>query len=711
MTLPRTLALSAISLAALSSFPALAQSSATNQLDTVVITGQRVREPSFDVPASISAVTRQTIEDAGPGVNVSESLNRVPGIVVLNRNNYAQDVQMSIRGFGSRSTFGIRGVKVLVDGIPASMPDGQGQVSNISLASTGRIEVLRGPLAQLYGNAAGGVVQFFTEDDAPVPTASVSAVLGSNSMWKVGAKFSTSTPGYGLTVDASEFRTDGFRPNSEAERRQLNARWQSQLTGDTHATVVLNVLDQPVSQDPLGLTATQFRTRDVDSVNTANNARRTALLQDPSKVVRQQQIGTVIDHRLSDSTDLSGRLYIGSRELDNKLSVPIGPQNAATSSGGIVEFDRTYGGGAAQVQHRIALGEGRQLRLTGGVEVETSREDRQGYRNTLGEKGALKRDEFNVVTSNDVYAQAAWDFATDWTVIGGARHSRVKFSSDDKYIVTGNPDDSGNLDFSATNPVLGVAWKVTPNFNAYANIGRGFETPTFNELSYRPSPLTGLNTSLSASRSRHAEIGTKWKYANQRLDVAIFDIETDDEIVVDTNTGGRSTFKNAGRTSRRGIELSHLGQITESVSTTVSFTALKARFDEAFISGSGSTQNVFAGDRLPGTPERNVFAEVAWAPANAWGGFRGAVEVVYTGDIVVNDLNIDRAPSATVLNLRAAFKQQIGRWELSQLARLDNATDRYYAGSVIVNEGNSRFFEPAMGRNWTLGLTLKRALD
>jgi iron complex outermembrane receptor protein len=159
MTLPRTLALSAISLAALSSFPALAQSSATNQLDTVVITGQRVREPSFDVPASISAVTRQTIEDAGPGVNVSEALNRVPGIVVLNRNNYAQDVQMSIRGFGSRSTFGIRGVKVLVDGIPASMPDGQGQVSNISLASTGRIEVLRGPLAQLYGNAAGGVVQ------------------------------------------------------------------------------------------------------------------------------------------------------------------------------------------------------------------------------------------------------------------------------------------------------------------------------------------------------------------------------------------------------------------------------------------------------------------------------------------------------------------------------------------------------------------------
>ncbi|MDL2337991.1 MAG: TonB-dependent receptor [Pseudomonadota bacterium] len=677
------------------------------QLDTVVVTGQRIKEASFDVPAAISAVTRETIENAGPQVNLSEVLNRVPGISILNRNNYSQDLQLSIRGFGARSTFGIRGVKVLVDGIPASMPDGQGQVSNVALSSVGRIEVLRGPLAQLYGNAAGGVVQMFTEDDALVPTATVNATLGRYGLWKVGTKLSTSTPGYGLTIDASEFRTDGFRPHSEAERRQLNARWQSQLTDDTHMSVVLNALDQPISQDPLGLNATQFRSHQAGT----NPFYVAALAQNPRKDVHQEQLGTVIEHRLNDRTDLTGRLYIGSRKLDSALSLPISAQGSPTSSGGIVAFDRTYGGGAGQIAHRVPLGDGRQLKLTAGVEVETLHEDRQGYVNTLGDRGALKRDEKNSVRSEDVYAQAAYDITSQWTVTAGARHSKVKFKSNDHYIAAGNPDDSGRLDFSATNPVFGVAWKVTPTFNTYANIGRGFETPTFNELSYRPNGLSGLNTGLSASRSRHAEVGAKWKYAgSQRLDVAVFDIETSDELVVDTNTGGRSTFKNAGRTSRRGIELSHIGQLSDTVRSTVSITALRARFDSDFISGTGTTPNVFSGNRLPGTPERNLFAELAWSPTNAWGGFSGAAEVVHTGKLYVNDTNTDAAPSSTVFNLRASFKQKFSGWEFSELIRVDNATNRYYAGSVIVNEGNSRFFETAMPRNWTLGVTAKYAL-
>lgn len=681
---------------------------AATQLDTVVITGQRSREPLFNVPAAVSAVNRETIESAGPQINLSEALTRVPGISVLNRNNYAQDLQLSIRGFGARSTFGVRGVKVLVDGIPATMPDGQGQVSNVSLASAGRIEVLRGPLAQLYGNAAGGVVQVFTEDDARVPTGTVSATLGRYGLWKVGAKASTSTPGYGLTIDASEFRTDGFRPNSKAQRRQLNARWQSQWTPDTHVAAVLNVLDQPVSQDPLGLNAAQFKSRSGGT----NSFYLAALAQEPRKEVRQEQIGFTVEHHLTPTTDLSARLYIGSRRLDNALSIPIAAQASATSSGGIVSFDRTYGGGALQGTQRIELAQGRQLALTAGVEVETFREDRQGFVNTRGERGGLKRDEINTVRSEDVFVQATYELTPHWAVTAGARHSRVKFKSEDRFIIPGNPDDSGRLDFSATNPVFGVAWKATSDFNAYANIGRGFETPTFNELSFRPGGLTGLNTALKASRSRHSEVGAKWRYASrQRLDVAVFDIETDDEIVVDTNTGGRSTFKNAGRTTRRGIELSHVGQFSDTVHSLVSLTLLRARFNEAFISGAGSTPNVFSGNKLPGTPNRNIYTELTWSPAGAWGGFTGAVELVHTGRLYVNDLNTDAAGSSTVFNVRTAFQQNLGGWKLSEWLRVDNLTNRYYAGSVIVNEGNSRFFETALRRNWTIGITATYALQ
>ena len=675
----------------------------STRLDTVVISGQRVREPSFDVPAAISAVTRDTIENAGPLLSLSEVLNRVPGMSVSSRNNEAQDVQLSIRGFGARSSFGIRGVKVLVDGIPATMPDGQGQVSNVALGSVGRIEVLRGPLAQLYGNAAGGVVQVFTADDALVPTATVQATLGRFGLWKIGTTLSTSTPGYGLTIEGAQFHTDGFRPHSESTRRQLNARWQSQWTADTHVAVVLNVLDQPMSKDPLGLTAAQFRSRQTGN----SKAYLDALAQDPRKTVRQQQVGASIEHRLSDATALSARVYIGSRELANALSVPIAAQTSPKSSGGIVDFDRTYGGAALQGAHRIALGDGRALKLTAGAEVETYREDRQGYVNTRGERGALKRDEVNTVRSTDVFVQAAYDLSQAWTVTAGARHNHVRFSTDDRYIAAGNPDDSGRLAFSATNPVAGIAWKATPALNLYANIGRGFETPTFNELSYQPNGLTGLNTALKASRSRHAELGAKWKVTSgQRLDVAVFDIETDDELVVASNVGGRATFRNAGRTSRRGIELSHDAQLSNTLHSVVSLTALRARFDDAFVSRSGSSAvPVRAGNRLPGTPDRHLYAELAWSPNQAWGGFSGAAEVVHTGRRYVNDANTDATSTSTVFNLRARWSQRIGGWQFSQLLRIDNLADRRYAGSVIVNEGSGRFFEPALPRTWTAGIT------
>jgi iron complex outermembrane recepter protein len=298
-----------------------------------------------------------------------------------------------------------------------------------------------------------------------------------------------------------------------------------------------------------------------------------------------------------------------------------------------------------------------------------------------------------------------------WTVTAGVRRSVVRFRSNDHYLTADNPDDSGRVDYRATNPVLGIAWKVTPRLNAYANIGRGFETPTFNELSYRPGGRTGLNTSLSAARSRHAEVGAKWMVAGrQRIDLALFDIETKDDLVVDSNTGGRSTFKNSGRTSRRGIELSHLGRLGDTVRSTVSLTALKARFDTAFVSGAGTAPNVLAGNRLPGAPDCNLFAELAWTPRNAWGGFSGAAEAVHTGKLYVNDSNTDAVPSVTVFNLRASFKQQLNGWEFTELIRLDNIGNRYYAGSVIVNEGNGRYFEPALRRNWTLGVTASYAL-
>ena len=671
-------------------------------LDPVVVSAERTRQTTFDAPASISAVTREVLDSGGLQVNLSEALNRVPGISVLNRQNYAQDLQLSIRGFGSRSTFGIRGVRLIIDGIPATMPDGQGQASSIALSSAQRIEVLRGPLAQLYGNAAGGVVQVFSGPDGEGASATGSVALGAFGQQRIGARYSYGGSSDDVVLDASRFSTDGWREHGSAERFQINAKWERRFDAQSRLSVVANVLDQPLALDPLGLTRTDWEAD-------PKQAPELAKTQDARKLVAHRQIGSVYEQALGEATLLTTRLYFGTRELDNALSTPPGPQLSPTSSGGIVSFVRGYAGLGVQLEHRIRLGDERTLRLTGGFEYDRMNEDRQGFINDEGSPGALKRDEHNEVDNRDLYAQAALDLSRSVTATAGVRHSRVRFSSRDHFIVPpDNPDDSGGVDYSATNPVLGLSWRARPTLNLDATAGRGFETPTFTELAYR-NGATGLNTDLRASKSRHAEIGAKWKLSeHQRLDLALFDITTRDEIVVDTNSGGRSTFKNAGRTSRRGAELSYLGRYGRDWRATLSLSALRARFDEAFVSGSGPAAVVVpAGNRLPGTPERSAFAELAWTPALAWGGFNAGVELVHTGKLVVNDPNTDAAPAATVLNLRAGFAQVADGWTFTELLRVDNATDRHYAGSVIVNEANSRFFEPALPRNWMLSFAAR----
>lgn len=687
------------------------QSAPAAELPEVVVSASRREQQSFDAPAAIQSVGRDTIEEAGPQVNLSESISRIPGVIARNRQNYAQDLQVSIRGFGSRSTFGIRGLRVLIDGIPATMPDGQGQASTISLGSVSRIEVLRGPLAQLYGNAAGGVIQVFTGEGAVPPAAGAGLMFGSYGTRRIGLSASgrwdaapesgaASGPvsgarpgvGTGLVADYADFRTDGYRDHSEAKRRQLNAKLRIDATPDTSFSIVANVFDQPLSKDPIGLTRAQAQAnpRQVAPI---------AVTQDARKDVSQNQAGIVAEHRLDADRSVTARIYSGTRDLDNALSIPLAAQQSATSSGGIVDLERRYGGVGLQYAHRLGTGAG-PVSLVAGVDYDAMSERRRGFINDGGTRGALKRDEDDKVTSTDFFVQAGWDLSEAWTLIGGLRSSRVEFRTKDDFITAGNPDDSGSKSFDAVNPVAGVVWHYSERANLYANVGRGFETPTFSELGYRPGGASGLNFALNASRSNHAEIGGKFLLAPaQRLDVALFAIRTRDEIVVDTNVGGRTTFKNAGGTSREGIEISHRVQFAQAWSTVAALTYLDAEFRDGFTSTSGT---VPAGNKLPGIPRQQIFAELAWTPDRNAGPYAG-LEIIHSGRVQVNDLNSDSAASATVGSLRGGWRFPFGDWGFTLLGRIDNVADKRYFGSVIVNDGNERYFEPAPGRTWLLG--------
>ncbi len=696
------------------------ETGAVVQMPDVVVSASRREQQTFDAPAAIQSINRGVIEAAGPQVNLSESLSRIPGVVARNRQNYAQDLQVSIRGFGSRSTFGIRGLRLVVDGIPATMPDGQGQASTIDLATAARIEVLRGPLAQLYGNAAGGVIQVFTADGSSPPQAGVGLMLGSWDMrrWSLGASgrwdgdaqeadgsgsaaarvndaASMSRRGTGVVAGYSDFRTDGYRDHSEARRKQFNAKVTIDASEDTTFNIIANRFDQPLAQDPAGLTRAQAEAN-------PRQAAAIAVQQDARKVVTQDQAGVVAEHRLDQDRSVTGRIYAGTRDLDQALSIPLAAQASPTSAGGIVDLERRYGGAGLQYAHRLGTRAG-SVRLVAGVDYDTMNERRRGFINDAGVRGALKRDEDDEVSNTDVFGQASWDLNEAWTLIGGLRASKVRFRVSDDFITAANPDDSGSKSYSAVNPVAGVVWHYNPQTNLYAQLGRGFETPTFSELAYRPGGESGLNFALDASRSNHFEVGGKFLLApEQRLDVALFSIRTSEEIVVDTNAGGRTTYRNAGGTSREGVEMSYQGRFAKAFSAVTAFTWLQAEFRDEFQGAGGA---VPAGSRLPGIPSHQLFAELAWSPNPVAGPFAG-IELIRTGSVAVDDVNSDVAESATITNLRGGWRFPFGRWSLMTLARIENLGDKRYFGSVVVNDGNGRFFEPAPGRNWLLAAQL-----
>lgn len=679
-------------LAALLAANAAAQSGAGQPAEAilapVVVTATRSEASRFDLPAAIDALGQRELRDHWQ-IGVSETLNRVPGVVVTNRGTFAQEEQIVLRGFGARSQFGVRGVRLLADGIPASMPDGQGGSGLFDLASAGRIEVLRGPFSALYGNHAGGVVQVFTASGERPPSLAADVVAGSWGSWRAASRYSGRWEGFDALVSASRSQTDGYRDWSAARKDQFNAKLRFAPHGATRFTVVLNRLDQPGNLDPLGLTAAEM---------TADRRRAGAAARTfgTRRSLANSQAGLVVEHELEAGGSLRATLYAGQRENAQYLAFA---GAGATSSGGVSSYERDFGGASLRWSGRFDA-----LQLTAGVDAERADDRRQGHVNDFGAQGALRRDEDNATRQSGLYAQAQWTPLPAWSLHAGLRHSRVSFDSRDHHVTGANPDDSGSVAYSAWTPALGVVRHLGEHVNLYASLGRSFETPTFIELAYRPAGASGLNLDLRPSTSVHGEIGVKARLGPVvRFDAALFRIEARDEIVVDTSAGGRTAYRNAGRTRRLGVELSLDARIGEHTSVAVAATWLEARFRDGY---AGIAGPVAADNRIPGVPGRTLYAELAWRhPAS---GFSSAIEGRWSGRVAVDDRNTEAAAGYFVANVRAGFEQRIGTWRLHQFVRLDNAFDRAYVGAVYVNDGNGRYYAPAAPRNWLLGLGATR---
>lgn len=674
---------------------------------SLMVIKQRSGLSELDTPAAVSVVSGDDLRNSTAQVNLSESLGSVPGLQIQNRQNYAQDLQLSVRGFGSRSMYGVRGVRVYVDGIPATMPDGQGQTSNIDINSIDKVEVLRGPYSALYGNASGGVVNIDTQTGSQPTTLTAGTYFGSYGSWRNSVKASGST-GDGThagdvnyTISGSRFTTNGYRDHSGTQKNLGNARLGVRIDDVSTLTLMLNSVSVDAN-DPGGLTRAEWKDNPRQSPRGDTYNTR--------KSLDQTQVGLRYQREMSENDQLTLTTWHGERHTTQYQSIPVAVQKNPAYPGGVIVLERKYSGIDTRWKHQDQIGSV-PFSVIGGLDYETMTERRQGFQNyvidngttELGEKGEQRRNEKNVMWNLDPYLQTSWDLTSKWTLDAGMRYSTVSFDSTDYYVTTGNGDDSGSKRYHKLLPMGSLNYAVTDAWNVYLSAGRGFETPTINELSYRSvdGSQTGLNLGLKPSTSDTVELGSKTRIGYGLLTAAVFQTNTDNELVVEDSSNGRSVYKNAGKTRRQGVEMSFDQQFAENWQMKMAWTYLDATYRNSTCDDSGSCTP--SGNRLPGVAKNMGYASLAWAPEQGW---HAGADVRYMGSIQADDENDAKAPSYTVVGLSTGYKFGWDKWSLDLFSRVDNLFDKAYVGSVIVNEGNGRYYEPAPGRNYGVGASL-----
>ena len=684
-------------------------------LPTLKIEATRTDTDWLQTPASVYRINQNNNEN-NLGVNLSETLKGVPGLQLNNRENYAQDLQISMRGFGARSTFGVRGIRLYVDGIPATMPDGQGQTSNIDLSSLDHIEVLGGPFSSLYGNSSGGTILTTTQQGEGRDSIQLGYSGGSHDKGRAdivlqGGADQANEPSY--VVSSSYFDTDGYREHSAAKKVLSNAKLTWDLDDGSKVNWIVNHVDIN-ADDPQGLTRTQWE-ENPKQVNDALNE------YDVRKEINQTQTGITWSKPINDQHELYTMAYAGHREVTQYQSIPkcayiddantlCRPNSAQLNprhAGGVIDFSRDYYGTDLRWTGKDLLPN---TRLTAGLAFDYMDEDRQGYENfdannRYGVKGNLRRDENNTLWNLDPYLQASWDLLPNWTLDTGLRYSNVHYESKDHYIVTDNGDDSGKTDYQKFLPSAALTWNITPEFSTYISYAKGFETPTFTEMAYPTVATSGINFDLNPATSDNYELGLKSQNRFGNFTAAIFQSETHNDIVSAESNNGRNTFRNADKTLRQGVELSWNKKLWRELTAQASYSFIDATFD-ADIPNTDPAKVVAKGNYIPGVAKNQAFASLGWQPET---GFNAGLDVRYIDKLYVDDLNSDAAPSYSVTSVNVGYIWKNADWKVRTFARVDNLFDKEYVGSVIVNDGNGRFFEPADGANWSAGLSVTKA--
>lgn len=657
--------------------------------EEINVLSSRVEQALREVPAAVGVVLQDDVQVGRPQLGLDESLNRIPGVYAQNRYNFAQDLRLAIRGFGARANFGIRGLKIYVDDVPGTTADGQSGVDDIDLGSLQRVEVTRGPSSALYGASSGGVLNLTSESGGEVPYLQARVTVGEDALRKYQLKSAGQAGRLNYMASLTNLDYDGYRDNAEVEATLLNSKFRYDFADGGELSLVVNWVDSPTANDAGAITAAQAET-DPTAAQPRN------LSSNAGEALDQHKIGLVYRRDIGDGHELMVRNYYLWRDFEAFL--PIGTHIPFVADDGVVEFERFLYGGGLQLTFNNELF-GRPNQLSVGFDIDLQEDERQRFLNNTGVKGELTFDQTEEAEAYGVFLRNQLSLSDAWSLIVGLRYDQVELSVDDDFLA--NADQSSNIDFDEFSPMLGVVWALNDNASLYANYATSFETPTFTELA---SPARNLDVSLggfnnvTAQQADSLEVGFKASLLDNQLylEVAVFDMDVEDEITNVENIGNRSFFENAD-TERRGVEVMAIADLSDSLRLTAAYTYTNFEFDE-FASNPG-----VAGNDLPGLPDQQLFAELAYRHV---AGFYVIGDLLYVDEIYANNANSVTDDDYTIANLRIGYEASFGDWRVAPFIGVNNLFDEEYNANVRINGFGGRLFEPGPELNVYAGFTV-----
>lgn len=648
------------------------------ELAPVTVLSSRIPQKENQLPVSVTTLGKARLQIGQTKLSLFDALNTVPGVFAMNSENFAQDLRISIRGFGARAAFGIRGLKIVLDGVPESTPDGTAKLGNIDVGLIERIEVLKGATAGIYGNASGGVISLQTESMPTKPYAEISSTFGSYGLKRYQVKFGSSWGAWSVLGSVSRLESVGYRQKSALERNLLNLKIGFRPSDRTKLSLLTTYINSPKAEDPGGLT--------IEEVNKdRTQARKANVDYNTTESFNQLRNALIFDQKIGEKSTINARVFLINRDFNT---------NQAFEASGQIAFQRVFWGGGLAYQFST---KGYKLRT--GVDLENQTDNRQRYDNKLGVRTTLRLDQKESFDNTGAYILQEFAPLQALRVVLNTRYDWIKIGVADQFLSDGN--QSAQKDFQRFSPMVGISYSLSPRNTLYANFTSNFETPSLNELTNNPTGQGGFNPDLNPQKSQNYELGYKaWLGNKTRIDISVFQVNIQGEIVLYQlpNQVGRTFYRNAGESVRKGVELGLSYQIIPALTTFVNYT-----YSDFVYTNYQTLAGEFAGNRLPGIPKNQVYAELRYFPKS---GLFAVAQFRSVSSMYANDANSVSVDGYQTLNLRAGWQKHLKGMIIEPFVGANNLFDTAYFANIQINATANRYYEPAAVRTIYAGIKL-----